>query len=44
MVDNFGKSIAFVLNAEGGYVNNPDDPGGETNYGISNSISKSYLQ
>ncbi|WP_420267002.1 glycoside hydrolase family 108 protein [Candidatus Magnetominusculus dajiuhuensis] len=35
MVDNFGKSIAFVLDAEGGYVNNPDDPGGETNYGIS---------
>ncbi|MBF0554360.1 MAG: hypothetical protein HQK96_07325 [Nitrospirae bacterium] len=34
-MDNFEKSIAFVLGAEGGYVNNPGDPGGETNYGIS---------
>jgi hypothetical protein len=30
----FDKSIAFVLKYEGGYVNHPDDPGGETNMGI----------
>lgn len=26
--------IDFILKHEGGYVNNPKDPGGETNYGI----------
>jgi len=31
----FSKAIQFILNAEGGYVNHPKDPGGETNYGIS---------
>jgi len=29
------KAIAFVLSYEGGYVNDPSDPGGETNFGIS---------
>lgn len=32
---DFSKAIEFVLANEGGYVNNPDDPGGETNFGIS---------
>lgn len=32
---NFEKAIAVVLANEGGYVNNPNDPGGETKYGIS---------
>ena len=27
--------IPFILQVEGGYVNNPADPGGETKYGIS---------
>jgi len=27
--------IDFILEHEGGYVNDPDDPGGETNFGIS---------
>jgi lysozyme family protein len=31
---DFEKAIAFVLKHEGGYVNHPDDPGGETRYGI----------
>lgn len=26
--------IAFVIGLEGGYVNNPQDPGGPTNFGI----------
>lgn len=34
MVD-FHKTIEVVLAHEGGYVNDPDDPGGETNFGIS---------
>ena len=33
-MNDFQKSIKFVLKAEGGYTNDPDDPGGETNYGI----------
>ena len=32
---HFGTIVRHVLEAEGGYVNDPDDPGGETNYGIS---------
>ena len=31
----FDTAIAFVLKYEGGYVHDPDDPGGETKYGIS---------
>jgi hypothetical protein len=34
-MSNFTKVIEFVLEHEGGYVNHPDDPGGETNMGIS---------
>jgi len=32
---SFDKLINRVLSHEGGYVNHPDDPGGETNWGIS---------
>ena len=35
MNDAFTLMVAFVLEREGGYVNNKKDPGGETNYGIS---------
>lgn len=35
MTDNFQIALKFVLKHEGGYVNDPDDPGGETKYGIS---------
>lgn len=31
----FDRAIEFVLKHEGDYVDNPADPGGETNYGIS---------
>ena len=29
------RAISFVLSHEGGYVDHPNDPGGETKYGIS---------
>ena len=32
--ENFQKMLKFVLAREGGYVNNPNDKGGETNKGI----------
>lgn len=31
----FDKAIEIILHEEGGYVNDPKDPGGETKYGIS---------
>lgn len=33
--DVFDSAVDAVLAHEGGYVNHPDDPGGETNFGIS---------
>ena len=33
-MSNFDKSMTFVFKWEGGYVNNPADPGGETKYVI----------
>ena len=31
----FEKAVEHIFEWEGGYVNNPNDPGGETNFGIS---------
>ncbi len=31
---DFDRSLAFVLKMEGGYVNDPDDSGGATNFGV----------
>jgi len=35
MTTNFLKAFTEIIGIEGGYVNNPDDRGGETKYGIS---------
>jgi len=35
MDERFLKAVEMVLAHEGGYVNDPNDPGGETKYGIS---------
>ena len=32
---SFNKAFAMVIGLEGGYSNDPNDPGGETKYGIS---------
>ena len=34
MLTEFDDIIEVVLEHEGGYVNDPDDPGGETNFGV----------
>ena len=34
-MSNWDQAIKLLLKAEGGYVNDPYDPGGETNFGIS---------
>lgn len=35
MMSDFDKSFEHVIGIEGGYVNDPKDPGGETKFGIS---------
>ncbi len=39
---NYGACQAFVLKYEGGYVNNPADPGGATNKGITQAVYDRY--
>lgn len=34
-----GAIILAVLGVEGGYVNNPKDPGGETNHGVTKQVA-----
>lgn len=34
------KIINAVINTEGGYVNDPSDSGGETNYGITKAVAR----
>ncbi|WP_019500957.1 peptidoglycan-binding protein [Pseudanabaena sp. PCC 6802] len=38
----FSKALEFTLPAEGGFVDNPLDPGGRTNKGIIQSVYDSY--
>jgi lysozyme family protein len=39
---NWDKSLALVLQHEGGYVNHPDDPGGATNKGITQRVYDAF--
>lgn len=34
-MNRYGDIIDFIIELEGGYVNHPNDPGGETKFGIS---------
>lgn len=36
---NFQEAFVKLLGHEGGYVNNPKDPGGETNFGVTKKVA-----
>ena len=38
MKDNFQACLKLLLKHEGGYVNNPKDPGGMTNLGVTKTV------
>ena len=42
MTDRFALCLAFTLREEGGYSDNPDDPGGATNMGITLATYRSW--
>ena len=42
MSKDFKAALKRVLKHEGGYVNDPRDTGGETNYGITKTTARSY--
>lgn len=39
---SFEKAFEEVIGVEGGYSNNPNDSGGETNWGITESVAREY--
>lgn len=39
---SFEKALAYIRPNEGGFVDNPDDPGGRTNFGITQRTLNSY--
>lgn len=41
-MDSFQSALKFVLQWEGGYVNHPADPGGETNFGVTHATYTQY--
>ena len=42
MKDNFDKCLKMLLHHEGGYVNHPKDPGGETNLGVTKRVYEKW--
>lgn len=43
MKENWNECFAMVLKHEGGFVNNPKDPGGMTNLGVTRANWEAYL-
>ena len=44
MIENFQKSLALMLAHEGGFSNDPHDPGGMTNLGVTRRAWEAYVQ
>ena len=42
MKENFQKCLKIILHHEGGYVNHPRDPGGETNLGVTKRVYEEW--
>ena len=40
--DNYDKCLETILHHEGGYVNHPSDPGGETNLGVTKRVYEEW--
>jgi len=43
MQGNFKECLELVLKAEGGWVNHPSDPGGETNLGVTKRVWEEWV-
>ena len=43
MKSNFEECMARLLEHEGGYVNHAEDPGGETNLGVTRAVYEQYV-
>ena len=42
MKKNYNKCLETILHHEGGYVNHPEDPGGETNLGVTKRVYEEH--
>jgi lysozyme family protein len=40
--ENYDKCLELILHHEGGYVNHPKDPGGETNLGVTKRVYEEW--
>jgi lysozyme family protein len=40
--ENYDKCLETILHHEGGYVNHPSDPGGETNLGVTKRVYEEW--
>ena len=40
--ENWEKCLKLILHHEGGYVNHPKDPGGETNLGVTKRVYEEW--
>jgi lysozyme family protein len=43
MKANFDVCLEMLLEHEGGYVNHPKDPGGETNLGVTRAVYEQHV-